>query len=441
MALRRCSGTIAGVTDGNRPVTGRRWNAARLRSAVLGIGAAAAGALLLTPAGAGSVARADPTYPQQCADPYPAHRVRANPLMITPAPPRSDPLRGADLFVDGPAHGTAAKAIEALLQIDPAGFADSYPWSKFESSLKHGPLRRRLAGDPALAHEVDALAVIADEPETNRFSLYSAGGGPGAVFSQVQKFMCDTLTADPGSIPMISTYFLYQAGYCETTAEILEHRASFDRQVDELAEGIGNRPAVLFLEEDAIGASQCMQKTGALPYWEQDISYEIGRIAALPHTVAYIEAGSEDEASAEYTAAALEAVGVDRIAGFYTNDTHFNWTINEIHWGDEVSKLAGGAHFVVNTGENGRGPLLNPDPVTQGIEYLCNPPGRGLGPSETTDTGFAGADAFLWTGVPGNSAGSCNGGPPAGTFWPARAIMLAENAQGKLGLGFPDDPY
>jgi endoglucanase len=362
-------------------------------------------------------------------------------LRCSRLPLRSAPLRGANLFVDGPAHGIAARAIEQLLHIDPTGFPDSYPWSKFQASLDHGPLASRLTGHPGLSKQVQELDKIAQEPETNRFSLYSGGGGPGAVLSQVQDFMCSRLTADPGSVPMISTFFLYQAGYCETTAEIVSHRATFERQIDELAQGIGRHPAILFLEEDAIGSSECMQKNGALGQWEQDIRYEIGKVAALPHVVAYIEAGSEDEASVPYTAAALRAVGVNRIAGFYTNDTHFNWTSSEIKWGDEVSAATGGAHFVINTGENGQGPLLNPDPATQGVEALCNPPGRGLGPKNTTDTGFAGVDGFLWTAVPGNSAGSCNGGPAPGTFWPARAIMLAENAQGKLGPGYPTDPY
>ena len=92
---------------------------------------------------------------------------------------------------------------------------------------------------------------------------------------------------------------------------------------------------------------------------------------------------------------------------------------------------------MINTATNGQGPLLNPDPAKQGVESLCNPPGRGLGPQETTYTTVARVDGFLWTGVPGNSSGPCNGGPPPGLFWPARAVMLGDNAQGKLGPGFP----
>ena len=319
---------------------------------------------------------------------------------------------------------------------------DTYSWARSSrSSLDVGRLHARIElRHPSLAAKVKALELMAMQPETNRFSLYSGGGGPGAVLSQIQNFIA-TGSAPTGSIPLISMFFLYQAGYCESTREILEHRATFQRQVNELAEGIARRPAILFLEEDAIGSSECMQKTGALRYWEQDIGYEIGKIAALPHTVAYIEAGSEDEANIPYTAAALKAVGADRIQGFYTNDTHFNWTSKEIHWADQVSALTGGLHFVINTGANGRGPLLNPNPTKQGVEDLCNPPGRGLGPQQTTDTTYARVDGFLWTGDPAGSAGSCNGGPSPGTFWPARAIMLGDNAQAKLGPTFPALPY
>jgi len=64
-----------------------------------------------------------------------------------------------------------------------------------------------------------------------------------------------------------------------------------------------------------------------------------------------------------------------------------------------------------------------------------------LGPLDTTQTGFPHVDAFLWTNAPGHSSGSCNGGPPAGTFWVERAIDLAVNANQQLGPRFPSSPY
>ncbi len=111
-----------------------------------------------------------------------------------------------------------------------------------------------------------------------------------------------------------------------------------------------------------------------------------------------------------------------------------------MRWAEHISRLTGGAHFIVNTAQNGHGPKKNPHPATQGNEDLCNPPGRALGPRATTNTGFPHADAFLWTHVPGNSSG-CGGGPPGGVFWPARAISLASRANAKLGPGYPSQPY
>lgn len=377
---------------------------------------------------------------QQCPDPYPVTRDPANPLDL-PSTPGADPLTGARYFVDGPRHGEAAGAIAKLLGLNPDRYKDGYSWARFQSSLQTGKLARKLRRDPKLAGKVRLLEMVASQPEAQRFSLFSAGGGPGAIFAQVQKIFCDNMTADPGSIPIITTYFLYQAGYCESSSEIVAHRPTFERLVKEMAAGIANRPAVMLLELDAIGSSSCMARTGALSQWEADIRYEIQQVAALSHTVVYVEGGYSDGNSPQYTAKVLDAVGVQSIRGFYTNDTHMNWTVDEVRWGDKVSQLTGGTHFIVNTADNGRGPKRNPHPTRQGNEDLCNPPGRGTGPTDTTDTGFPAVDAFLWEHVPGSSSGSCNGGTPSGTFFLARGLTEAANANDRLGPRYPSRPY
>jgi endoglucanase len=94
----------------------------------------------------------------------------------------------------------------------------------------------------------------------------------------------------------------------------------------------------------------------------------------------------------------------------------------------------------VDTADNATGPLRNNDRVKNGNEDLCNPPGRGHGPTDTTNTGFQFADAYLWTHPPGNSSG-CGGGPPGGVFWPARAEGEAMRANQQLGPGLPSHRY
>jgi endoglucanase len=379
--------------------------------------------------------------PQQCAEPFSAQRDPSNPLAL-PTPPGADPLTGANFFVPGPAKGSAASAVAQLVGLDPKTIPVGESWAAFASDLGHGSLATKLAGDPSLAHQVAELSKIAAEPEAQRLSIYSEGGGPGAIFGQAEKIFCQNMTADPGSIPIFNTYFLHPAlGGCPTVGQIEAYGPTFRRRVDEMAEATDRRPAVFLLELDALGSSSCIAKHGSLPAWEADLRYEADKIGSLPHTVVYVEAGYSDSNSVAYTARALNAIGVKHIRGFFTNDTHENWTSKEVRWATAIAKRTHGSHFIVDTATNGHGPLLNKgDIVSKGVEDLCNPPGRGLGPRDTTATGFRYADAFLWTHPPGNSSG-CGGGPPGGVFWPAYAVGLAERANSQLGPGYPSQPY
>jgi Glycosyl hydrolases family 6 len=383
----------------------------------------------------------------QCADPYPSASNPANRLML-PVAPGSDPLHGASFFVNGPTHGFAAGAIARLLGIDSHTPIDSAlttvpeteSWLAFAATIP--VLEAKQGNNPTIDHEVAMLEKIASEPETQRVSSFSQGGGPGALYSQTQKLFCHNFLADPGAIPIISTYFLHPVlGGCASPAQIRNYGPTFRRRVNEVAEGTGSRPAVFLVEIDGIGSTSCMARRGDLKLWLADMRYEDLKLISLPHTLVYVEGGYSDSNSPAYTARALKQVAINKITGFWTNDTHINWTINEIRWGNKVSRLTGGAHFVINTAQNGNGPLLNKHPTTQGVEDLCNPPGRGLGPQPTTSTGFPRVDAFIWSSAPGISSGSCNGGTPSGTFWTAHAVSLAANANDRLGPGYPSRPY
>jgi endoglucanase len=376
----------------------------------------------------------------QCADPFPATRDSSNPLML-PQAPGPNPLNGAHFFVDGPAHGVAAGAVARMLGLNPKAFPDNYSWAQFKADIAFGQFHARYA---ALSQkdqfEVQSLFKIADQPEAQRFSAYVYGNGnPDSVMKQVWKIFCHNLTADPGSIPIITTYFLHPdvGKVCKYPSKIQAAAPRFKSQIDAMAQATGNRPAVYLLEIDAIGTSTCGR---GLSTYLSLLHYEVDKIRALPHTVVYIEGGYSDSNNARYAARLLNAAGVRHVQGFFTNDTHEQWAINEIRYAQKVSRMTGGAHFIVNTAQNGTGPLLNPHPSTQGIENLCNPPGRGLGHRDDTNTGISRLDGLLWTHTPGNSSG-CGGGPPGGVFWPARAVDLASRANDRLGPKFPSQPY
>ncbi len=147
-----------------------------------------------------------------------------------------------------------------------------------------------------------------------------------------------------------------------------------------------------------------------------------------PHLVLYLDGGAADAAPWRAEARMLNKAGVHDAQGFFLNATHFDWTTKELYYGQRIARALGGVHFVINTGENGRGPLIPPNPSQQGNEVLCNPPGRGLGPL-TVDTGYKWADGFLWFSNPGGSGGPRRPGAPATAhYWPAYAVMLVRNA-------------
>jgi hypothetical protein len=362
-----------------------------------------------------------------------------------------DPLQGAHFFVDGPRHGQAAGAIAQLLGMDPMSFADSDTWAAFKASHSGA-----INGN-SKARE---LVKIADQEETQNISLFAQGGGPGAIASQTNKILCHNMSADPTqpTVPVISTFFIYPNGqFCPPEAAIDGWWGTFKRLVNEMAAAIGSKRAVILEEIDSIGTSSCLDGD-ALDDWLRELDYESKKFSALPHAVTYAEAGYADAESPGFSAARLWKAGVNRVRGFYTNGTHFDSSSTEISWAQKVSdnlyRLSHHryrAHFVVNTAQNGQGPLRNPHPVQQGIENLCNPPGRGLGRLPTGDVSptfdghtFRNLDGFLWTGVPGRSHNSnCPNGPwqPAGVFDPRFAVELAQNANQKLGPGYPSQPY
>ena len=95
-------------------------------------------------------------------------------------------------------------------------------------------------------------------------------------------------------------------------------------------------------------------------------------------------------------------------------------TAPEEGYGNRVSSLLCGKHFLVDTSRNRQGRASD--------SQWCNPSGRGLGIPASTVTGDPLADALFWVKSPGESDGTCNSGPTAGSWWPEYALGLAQRA-------------
>ena len=291
--------------------------------------------------------------------------------------------------------------------------------------------------DPAVAAKQNPqLNVIARQPGTARFGTFSfTSPYVGDIATAASRYLARAQQQQPGSTALLSTYRIV-AGQCsrpagqrqDTPAEV----QSYENFANGLAQGIGSYKAVLFLEQDSLITTPCLTPTG-LTERMSELKYAISVLSKDPHLVIYLDAGAADALPASRAAQLLNLAGVSQIQGFFLNATHFDWTKNEIAYGEKVSRLTGGKHFVINTGENGRGPQVPRDRVHQGNEVLCNPTGMGLGPLPSTHTGFANVDAFEWTSNPGESGGHCGAGaPPTGAYWPAYALGLVKRANFKV---------
>jgi endoglucanase len=193
---------------------------------------------------------------------------------------------------------------------------------------------------------------------------------------------------------------------------------------DGLARVIGNSRTVIAFEPDSLGTIDCHA-----PSRRDDriklLRYGVNALSRLPNTTVYIEATASDWESAHRVARKLRAVGIAKVRGFMLNATHYDWTQANIRYGLEVSRLTGGKHFVVNTAENGRGPVHVRQANGRRLTVWCNPGLRGLGPPPTTDTSHPKVDAYLWINRPGY-AQSCQG-RKIGWFLP-RALSYARYA-------------
>jgi endoglucanase len=193
--------------------------------------------------------------------------------------------------------------------------------------------------------------------------------------------------------------------------------AAYRAWIRGLNTGIAGRRAVVILEPDAL-ALQCADAAGNAERYGL-LKDAVDVLTASPGVAVYIDAGHSGWIAAADMAARLKSSGIAKARGFTVNVSNFRATADEVAYGNAVvTALGGGKTFVIDTSRNGHG---------YGGEW-CNPTGRGLGKRATSATGYAGVDAFYWIKTPGLSDGACNGGPAAGTWWPAYALGLAQRA-------------
>ena len=224
-----------------------------------------------------------------------------------------------------------------------------------------------------------------------------------------------------GAMPILALYGIPHRDCGSYAAGGFGSADAYRGWIDGVASDIGSGPAAIILEPDALAMADCLSADQRQERFDL-IRYAVDTLTRDPAAAVYIDAGHSRWASADKMAAMLNDVGVNKARGFSLNTANFFTTDEEIGYGDAISALTNGAHYVIDTSRNGAGPA-------DGSLYWCNPDGRALGVPPTTATASGNADAYLWVKRPGESDGSCGRGDAgAGSFMSQTAIDLARNA-------------
>jgi endoglucanase len=197
--------------------------------------------------------------------------------------------------------------------------------------------------------------------------------------------------------------------------------ASYRQWIRGFANGLGNKRAVVILEPDAIAGITCLDaRTQQERY---DLIHDAVRVLKAKGAAVYIDAGHARWVPAAEMATRLAKAGIADADGFSLNISNFLGNTINIAYGSDLSRRIGGKHFIIDTSRNGR------NVSTAG--NWCNPPGQLVGTAPTSNTGNSLVDAFLWIKNPGESDGTCGGGPPAGNWWAEYALGLAGGRVGR----------
>lgn len=256
------------------------------------------------------------------------------------------------------------------------------------------------------------LRRIADQPQ-----VIWLGDWNRDIRGETDRIMTRIVKA--GALPVFAVYNIPNRDCGLHSAGGARGADDYRRWIVEMARGMKGRPAIVILEPDGLAANDC------LPLRLKDERYLLLREATEVLTKAgvfvYIDAGNAHWKQPAEITDRLRKAGIDAGNGFALNVSNFHATQDNIAYGNRVSGMTGGKHYVIDTSRNG---------VAKGAaREWCNARNQALGEAPTWDTKQPLADAFLWVKTPGESDGECNGGPRAGAWWAEYALELSKTTQ------------
>jgi endoglucanase len=290
----------------------------------------------------------------------------------------ADPFAGQKLYVDP--HSAAAANAASMRQSNP--------------------------------HDAGELDKIAHESQADWFGDWNATDQVKSAVAQRSRTI-----RNAGALPVFVVYDIPERDCNGYSGGGAASPAAYRSWIRQFTSGVGTGRAAVILEPDALAMMDCLSPPDQATRVSL-LRFAVQTLAAHPRTGVYLDAGHSGWIPASQMAVRLREADVADARGFSLNVSNFDRTTVERSYGHDIAVATGDKHFVVDTSRNGRGSTGD----------WCNPPGRALGHRPTAKTGDASVDAYLWIKRPGESDGTCNGGPPAGQWWTDYAVGLAERA-------------
>ena len=281
----------------------------------------------------------------------------------------------------------------------------------------------RTAGQTAKAN---AMQHLADQPRAIWLGDWT---------KDVTKMVNDAVTAAGSTqIAVFVAYNIPQRDGTDYSAGGALDTVAYWKFIAQIAAGVKRRECWVVLEPDALAHVDFLIADGVTPEDALNQPAFAKRIAMLSAAVdtltaagakVFIDAGSYNWVPASVMVPRLIAAGVARAAGFCVNPSDSETTANSVRFANEVRegiryKTGVSVGFVVDVGRNGAGA-----PAGGGEAAWCNPSSLRIGAKPTLVTGIPNCRGLLWIKPPGESDGTCNGGPSAGTWWLEGALRLS----------------
>ncbi|MGP3928706.1 glycoside hydrolase family 6 protein [Nonomuraea sp. KM88] len=247
-----------------------------------------------------------------------------------------------------------------------------------------------------------------------------------------------------------------------------EEMAAYQEWIKGIARQIGRAGAVVILEPSSLvklpGTEKC-DAGGSPEQRYRDLRQAVRSLRSGPRTAVYLDGSQNYWPGTDIMARRLIGAGIEEADGFFVNTAGYQRTEGSVEYGKALSacvsvQLATGRdecpqdapldrsrmpHFVIDTARNGQGSWRPKEKKYEDPQVWCNPPGRGVGPRPTTETGEELVDAYLWIARPGESGGRCRRGtggeedpergvvsPEGGQWWGDLALERAKNANPPL---------